>query len=137
MADFNDGIFHLRLIGDKWGVSLANVLPKDSPRGLGDTPAEALRSLADYLDGDAPAVQVSESQPEPKFANRAAGSSSILSFEYDVDSRVLTVQFPSGSYEYYNVPEEVYERLRDTDGSRGQFLNNHVKGLYEYKKLQD
>jgi len=57
-------------------------------------------------------------------------SGNIRSVGYDVDGKVLEVEFHSGSiYQYLNVPEHEYEGLLNAS-SKGRYLNTHIKGRY-------
>ena len=63
---------------------------------------------------------------------RAAKLSSSLigRIGYDPDERLLKVWFREGPlYCYFDVPEGVFEALRDAD-SPGRFYNARIKGLY-------
>ena len=61
-------------------------------------------------------------------------SSNIEAIGFDDEDDSLFVRFNSGQeYVYYNVPEETFEAFKDAD-SKGKFLNEHVKGTYEYAK---
>jgi hypothetical protein len=54
---------------------------------------------------------------------------------YDRDTATLRIIFVSGLiYDYKNVPEEVYQAMK-TSGSKGIYLNKHIKGHYEYEKV--
>ncbi|PWV47639.1 KTSC domain-containing protein [Chitinophaga sp. S165] len=54
---------------------------------------------------------------------------------YDRDTATLRVIFVSGLiYDYKNVPEEVYQAMK-TSFSKGIYLNKHIKGHYEYEKV--
>jgi hypothetical protein len=54
---------------------------------------------------------------------------------YDRDTATLRVIFVSGLiYDYKNVPEEVYHAMK-TSGSKGIYLNKHIKGHYAYEKV--
>jgi len=54
---------------------------------------------------------------------------------YDRDTATLRIIFVSGLvYDYKNVPEEVYEAMKRS-GSKGIYLNKHIKGHYEYEKV--
>jgi hypothetical protein len=37
-------------------------------------------------------------------------------------------------YEYKDVPEEVFNAFK-TSGSKGTYLNRHIKGHYAFKKV--
>jgi hypothetical protein len=63
-------------------------------------------------------------------------SSTIDSIGYDQNSNKLTVKFKTGAiYEYLNVPHYVYDAVMSAD-SVGKALNNEVKGIYDYSKIQ-
>lgn len=62
-------------------------------------------------------------------------STVIASMEYDPLTQVLRITYTSGiAYEYKNVPEEVFTALK-TSRAKGVYLNNHIKGNFEYKKV--
>lgn len=61
-------------------------------------------------------------------------SSNIARFGYDSDSSVLIVEFLKGGiYNYYDVPEAVYEQMKAAP-SKGQFLAQNIKGVYRYAR---
>ncbi|QHS60520.1 KTSC domain-containing protein [Chitinophaga agri] len=54
---------------------------------------------------------------------------------YDHDTATLRIIFVSGLiYDYKNVPEEVYQAMKNS-GSKGTYLNKHIKGHYAYEKV--
>ncbi len=62
-------------------------------------------------------------------------SSVIAAIKYDADSSTLRIIYVSGMvYDYKNVPEEVYQEMK-TSFSKGSFLNQHIKGKYEFEKV--
>lgn len=62
-------------------------------------------------------------------------SSVVDSFEYIADTRILRVKFNSGLiYDYKNVPQEVFKSLKIC-GSKGRFLNFHIKGKYDFDRI--
>ena len=62
-------------------------------------------------------------------------SSVIAAMKYDRTSFVLTIRFVSGLvYNYKDVPEEVFNSLK-TSSSKGAFLNQHIKGKYQFEKI--
>lgn len=63
-------------------------------------------------------------------------SSNIASIGYDAEQMILEVEFNYGSiYQYFDVPESVYEGLMAAD-SHGKYLDAYVKKAgYRYKKL--
>lgn len=47
----------------------------------------------------------------------------------------LEILFTSGSvYQYFDVPEHVYEALMSAD-SHGRFFNEHVRGHFRYARV--
>ena len=64
-------------------------------------------------------------------------SSNIVSIGYDKQSAILEVEFSSGSvYQYFDVPEHLYNELMQAS-SLGGFLNdNIVKYHYRYIKIK-
>ncbi|MFT4907568.1 MAG: hypothetical protein ACI978_001651 [Oleispira sp.] len=61
-------------------------------------------------------------------------SSNISSIGYDESSSTLQVEFSSGTiYEYFDVPEVLFEGLRDAD-SAGKYLAVNIKGSYRYSR---
>ncbi len=62
-------------------------------------------------------------------------SSNVEAVGYDPDSSTLQVEFKNGgTYQYFDVPERVFEALRDAD-SVGGYLAANIKGVYRYSKV--
>jgi hypothetical protein len=62
-------------------------------------------------------------------------SSNITAVGYDEDSSTLQVEFNNGAtYQYFDVPENVFEGLRDAE-SVGGYLAANIKGSYRYSKV--
>ncbi|SIO49821.1 KTSC domain-containing protein [Chitinophaga niabensis] len=62
-------------------------------------------------------------------------STVIKRFTYDSKKARLYVTFLSGKvYAYLNVPESVYEEMKAAL-SKGKYLNEYVKGKYEFKAV--
>jgi hypothetical protein len=62
-------------------------------------------------------------------------SSNIEAVGYDLDSSTLQVEFKNGgTYQYFDVPERVFEELRDAS-SVGGYLASAIKGTYRYSKV--
>lgn len=62
-------------------------------------------------------------------------SSNIEAIGYDVESETLQVEFKNGStYQYFDVPERVFEQLRDAD-SVGAYLSSNVKGVFRFSRV--
>lgn len=62
-------------------------------------------------------------------------SSNIEAVGYEEESATLQVEFKNGGmYQYFDVPERVFEELRDAD-SVGKYLAFSIKGTYRYSKV--
>lgn len=63
-------------------------------------------------------------------------SSKIAAIGYDSISQILEVEFLNGAiYQYYDVPETLYEGLMAAD-SHSNYLNEHIKkGGFRYNKV--
>jgi hypothetical protein len=59
-------------------------------------------------------------------------SSNIISIGHDGTN--LYVNYKSGTYKYDNVDKSIYESLLNSS-SKGQFMNEKIKGKYNYTKL--
>lgn len=68
---------------------------------------------------------------EYKFIN----SSNLKGVSYDANAKVLYIQFNNNSeYAYHDVPEDEYENLI-SDPSPGGYLNDSIKGAYNYTRV--
>lgn len=57
-------------------------------------------------------------------------STALSSARYDTDTEEMEIVFTSGSsYTFNNVPQKVFEDLRDS-GSPGQYYHRNIKGRY-------
>ena len=62
-------------------------------------------------------------------------SSNLASIGYDVENEILEVEFNHGGiYQYFDVPENVYEELMNAD-SHGSYFVHNIKGDYDYQKM--
>lgn len=63
-------------------------------------------------------------------------SSNLASVGYDAENEILEVEFKHGGvYQYFDVPENVYEELMNAS-SHGQYFDRNVKKAgYEFKKM--
>jgi hypothetical protein len=65
----------------------------------------------------------------------AVSSRNVVSVGYEPDSCTLEVEFRSGTYQYFNVPPEIYNSLLEA-GSKGSFVDQYIrKGGYPYAKV--
>ena len=59
-------------------------------------------------------------------------STVIRSFNYDADSRELSIVFQSGlRYTYENVPAETYTAMKSSF-SKGEFFNAHIRDHFSF-----
>ena len=61
-------------------------------------------------------------------------SSNIISVGYDETTSSMYVNYPSGTYKYDRVEKSVYESLL-TSPSKGRFMNENIKGQYNYSRV--
>lgn len=61
-------------------------------------------------------------------------SSSVVSLGYDAATETLEVEFSSGVYQYYNVPQPIYDEMMAGD-SIGKFVNAYIKPAYPCAKM--
>lgn len=62
-------------------------------------------------------------------------SSDLSEVGYDPTTMVLEIVFHSGgTYQYFDVPETVYQELLSSE-SIGRFFHAHVKNNYRYTRL--
>jgi DNA helicase HerA-like ATPase len=62
-------------------------------------------------------------------------SSTIVSIGYDQTAEILEVEFKNGgTYQYYNLPSVVHERLMESS-SKGQFLHANIKNSFPYSRV--
>ncbi|MGJ4952483.1 KTSC domain-containing protein [Bradyrhizobium sp. HKCCYLS20291] len=56
-------------------------------------------------------------------------STNLVSVGYDPASETLEVEFKAGVYQYYNVPQFMYDQLMQAP-SIGTFFNANIKNAY-------
>ncbi len=62
-------------------------------------------------------------------------STNVASIGYDEPSQTLEVEFNHGGiYQYYNVNQTIYDEFLRA-GSKGQFLNAHIKNAFPYSRV--
>lgn len=78
---------------------------------------------------------ISNIKKEIKMEMTRVESSNIEQVGYEEESETLQVEFKNGGmYQYFDVPQHVYEELRDAD-SVGRYLAYSIKGTYRYSKV--
>lgn len=66
---------------------------------------------------------------------KSVESSNLASIGYDVAKQILEIEFNHGGvYQYFNVPQEVYDELMDAD-SHGKYFVANIKSHYRYSKV--
>lgn len=61
-------------------------------------------------------------------------SSNLLSVGYDENSLTLEIEFKSGIYQYYDVPQHIYEELINSN-SLGSFFHRFIKSEFTCSKV--
>lgn len=62
-------------------------------------------------------------------------SSNIASVGYDSGSSTLQIEFNNGKlYDYYSVPEEIYNEIINT-GSPGGYFHSHIKNVFSFQEV--
>jgi len=63
-------------------------------------------------------------------------SSNLASIGYDAENEILEVEFNHGGiYQYFDVPENVYDELMNAD-SHGQYFGRNIKKAgYQFQKI--
>jgi lysyl-tRNA synthetase class 2 len=61
-------------------------------------------------------------------------SSSIKSFDYDAEKKILKIEFPNGSvYLYHDVPDKIFQELKDAP-SKGQYFNEKIRDQFGFDR---
>lgn len=61
-------------------------------------------------------------------------SSNLVAVGYDAVTSTLRIQFHNGTYDYYNVPINVYQGLMSA-GSKGSYHARYIKDSYRYRRV--
>jgi len=61
-------------------------------------------------------------------------SSNLVSVGYCPESLTLEVEFNSGTYQYYDVPSDVFDELM-ASSSLGSYLHHNIKSSYSYAQV--
>lgn len=66
---------------------------------------------------------------------KSVESSNLASIGYDAENEILEVEFKHGGvYQYFDVPQNVYEELMNAS-SHGVYFSANIRNDYEYQKL--
>lgn len=61
-------------------------------------------------------------------------SSNLVSVGYDPETMTLEVEFNNGLYQYYDVPQYIYEELMSAD-SLGSYLYRNIRNTFNYAQI--
>jgi len=64
----------------------------------------------------------------------SVSSSNLVSVGYCSESLTLEIEFNSGTYQYYDVPNDVFDELM-ASSSLGSYLHHHIKSNYNYAQI--
>ncbi|WP_205510693.1 KTSC domain-containing protein [Longitalea arenae] len=66
---------------------------------------------------------------------RNFSSATVAKIGYEHSNAALEVEFHNGTvYQYFDVPEQVWEAFK-ASASKGEFLNNTLKGQFRYSRV--
>lgn len=67
---------------------------------------------------------------------QSVDSSNLASVGYDAAKEILEIEFNHGGvYQYFDVPESVYNELMDAD-SHGRYFISNINDVFEYQKIR-
>lgn len=61
-------------------------------------------------------------------------SSNLVAVGYDKSTQTLRIKFKSSTYDYYNVPESIFNGLLLAP-SKGKYHHAHIKNSYSFAKI--
>ena len=61
-------------------------------------------------------------------------STNLVGVGYDAAPMTLRIQFHSGLYDYYDVPQSVFEDLMGAP-SKGSYHAKYIKNCYRYRRI--
>lgn len=74
-------------------------------------------------------------QNEGGMRRQAVESSTVRSIGYDAGTKVLEIEFQSGTvYQYFDVPEAVHDGFRGAD-SKGKYFNLEIRDEYPFVRV--
>jgi hypothetical protein len=75
------------------------------------------------------------SKEEKTLRRNNVESSNIKSIGYDTENKILAVEFKHGGiYQYFDVPENIYEEFMNAD-SHGKYFSENIRNDNDYRKL--
>jgi hypothetical protein len=61
-------------------------------------------------------------------------SSNLVAVGYDSSSSTLRIEFHNGTYDYYDVPTNIYQGLLNSS-SKGSYHASYIKDAYRYRRV--
>lgn len=61
-------------------------------------------------------------------------SSTAVSVGYDGEGQTLEIEFKNGVYQYYNVPQPIFDQMMSCE-SVGKFFNAYIKPTYPCSRV--
>jgi hypothetical protein len=61
-------------------------------------------------------------------------SSNLSAVGFDHTNNTLRIRFHNGTYDYLNVPSQVYQGLMNAS-SKGSYHARNIKDVYQYRKV--
>lgn len=65
---------------------------------------------------------------------RPVASSNLVSIGYDAETQTLRIRFRNSLYDYYDVPQFVFEGLMNAS-SKGSYHAAYIKNRYRYSRI--
>ncbi|ALS76878.1 hypothetical protein AUC31_17360 [Planococcus rifietoensis] len=65
---------------------------------------------------------------------QAVNSSNLRAVGYDAVNSILRIEFKSGTYDYFGVPEHIYRGLMSA-GSLGSYHAANIKNSFRYQRV--
>lgn len=63
-------------------------------------------------------------------------STNLIRVRYDPSMYVLEIEFKGGrQYQYFDVPESVFEGLCAAVGAHGEYFNANIRGQFRYARV--
>lgn len=61
-------------------------------------------------------------------------SSKLVNVGFDSSAMILRIEFKDGVYEYFGVPERIYNELMEAD-SKGIYFKRYIKDRYRFVRV--
>jgi len=64
----------------------------------------------------------------------SVSSSNVVSVGYDEENMILEIEFNNGTYQYYDVPIDVFEELLNSP-SIGSYIHHNIRHNFSYAQV--